>query len=159
MSKVVIYTKQTCSWCDRLKGWLKENAIDFKEVDIEKDREALEFIKSQNLTTVPQVFIDGIHRPHEPIYSGLLEWIKNDSKMPADMKVIKRDGTSVSFEGEKIEQAVLKANNETKELSPEEVNRVAQTVVDKIAKNIIEVEEIQDLVEIELMNQQFPKTA
>lgn len=159
MSKVVIYTKQTCSWCDRLKGWLKENAIDFKEVDIEKDREALEFIKSQNLTTVPQDFIDGIHRPHEPIYSGLLEWIKNDSKMPADMKVIKRDGTSVSFEGEKIEQAVLKANNETKELSPEEVNRVAQTVVDKIAKNIIEVEEIQDLVEIELMNQQFPKTA
>ena len=36
MSKVVIYTKQTCSWCDRLKGWLKENVIDFKEVEDRK---------------------------------------------------------------------------------------------------------------------------
>lgn len=61
MSQVVIYTKQTCPWCDKLKKWMTENAIDYKEVDIEMDQEALDFIKNQGLMTVPQVFIDGVH--------------------------------------------------------------------------------------------------
>lgn len=159
MSRVVIYTKQTCSWCDRLKGWLNDNQIDFEEVDVEEDNEALNYIKSQGLLTVPQVFIDGIHRRHEPVYSGLLEWIHNDSATQSAPNVIKRDGQIVHFDGEKIKLAIKKANNETKELKEEEVDRVAQTVIEKIDKNVVEVEEIQDLVEIELMSHHFPKTA
>src|SRR5690625_5048054 len=159
MSKVVIYTKQTCPWCDKLKGWLKDNQIDFKEVDVEKEEEALDYIKSQGLTTVPQVFIDGIHRPHEPVYSALLEWINKESSPHHNLKVVKRNEQVVDFDEKKIHRAIEKANNETKELTAKEVERVAQVVVEKIDKNFIEVEEIQDLVEIELMNQHFPRTA
>lgn len=158
MSRVVIYTKQTCSWCDRLKGWLKDNEIDFEEVDVEKDEEALNYIKKQGFNTVPQVFIDGIHRPHEPVYSGLLEWIHKDivNQPPT---VVKRDGQHVPFDGVKIKIAIEKANNETKELTEKEVTQVADTVVQKITKEIIEVEEIQDMVEVELIAHNFPKTA
>lgn len=159
MSQVVIYTKQTCPWCDKLKKWMTENAIDYKEVDIEMDQEALDFIKNQGLMTVPQVFIDGVHRPHEPVYSGLLEWISKDLENTGEPKVVKRDGKVVQFNGEKIKVAIEKANSETKELTEAEVAEVAATVIQKIDKAVIEVEEIQDMVEVELMEQSFPKTA
>lgn len=159
MSQVVIYTKQTCPWCDKLKKWMTENAIDYKEVDIEMDQEALDFIKNQGLMTVPQVFINGVHRPHEPVYSGLLEWISKDLENTGEPKVVKRDGKVVQFNGEKIKVAIEKANSETKELTEAEVAEVAATVIQKIDKAVIEVEEIQDMVEVELMEQSFPKTA
>ncbi len=160
MSRIQLYTKTTCPWCDKLKLWFQENDIDYEEINIESDEEALEFIRSQGLMTVPQVFIDGIHRPHEPVYSGLLPYINNE---PLEGKtkpnVTKRDGKVVSFDGEKIKIAIQKANNETKEMTTEDVSRVAEYVIDKIDKNPIHVEEIQDLVEMELMHQEFPKTA
>ena len=138
---------------------MTENAIDYKEVDIEMDQEALDFIKNQGLMTVPQVFIDGVHRPHEPVYSGLLEWISKDLENTGEPKVVKRDGKVVQFNGEKIKVAIEKANSETKELTEAEVAEVAATVIQKIDKAVIEVEEIQDMVEVELMEQSFPKTA
>ncbi|MBG9982769.1 ribonucleotide-diphosphate reductase subunit beta [Aerococcaceae bacterium DSM 111020] len=160
MSRIQLYTKTTCPWCDKLKLWFQENDIDYEEINIESDEEALEFIRSQGFMTVPQVFIDGIHRPHEPVYSGLLPYINNE---PLEGKtkpnVTKRDGKVVSFDGEKIKIAIQKANNETKEMTTEDVSRVAEYVIDKIDKNPIHVEEIQDLVEMELMHQEFPKTA
>ena len=159
MSRVIIYTKKSCPWSDRLKTWLKDNQIDFEEIDVEEDKAALDHIKNQGLSTVPQVFIDGVHRPHEPIYSGLLEWIHDDTAAQPASQVIKRDRQQVPFDGDKIKQAIEKANNETKELTPEEVTHVAGTVVEKIDQAIIEVEEIQDLVEMELMSQYFPQTA
>lgn len=158
MSKVVVYTKQTCSWCDKLKNWLKDQDIAFDEIDVEENNEALDYIKSQGLMTVPQVFIDGIHRPHEPVYSGLLEWIGTDSN-PNSPSVIKRDGTVVQFNGNKIKVAIEKANNETKELTDEDIQFVSNQVTQTITQNPIEVEAIQDLVEIELIAQNFPKTA
>ncbi len=160
MSRIQLYTKTTCPWCDKIKLWFQENGIEYEEINIETDEEALEFIRSQGLMTVPQVFIDGIHRPHEPVYSGLLPYINNE---PVDGKarpnVTKRDGKVVSFDGEKIKIAIQKANNETKEMTADEVTEVAESVIDKIDKNPIHVEEIQDLVEMELMEQKFPKTA
>lgn len=159
MSRVVIYTKKSCPECERLKAWLRNSQIEYSEINIEEDNEALDYIKSLGLMSLPQVFIDGVHRPHQPVYSGLLEWIHNDTETQSVAKVIKRDGQLVSFDADKIKQAIQKANNETQELTQDEVTQVAQTVVLKIDKDVIQVEEIQDLVEIELMNQQFPHTA
>ena len=107
----------------------------------------------------PKVFIDGVHRPHEPVYSGLLEWIYSDSASKDEPTVVKRDGKLVPFDGTKIQVAIGKANNETTELTQDEVEKVADTVIQKIVKNKIEVEEIQDLVEVELIAHNFPKTA
>lgn len=158
MSEIVVYTKQTCSWCDKLKNWLIDQEIEFDEVDIEENVEALDFIKSHGLMTVPQVFIDGIHRPHEPVYSGLLEWIGTDSNLN-DPNVVKRDGAVVKFDGDKIKIAIEKANKETGELTTKDILQVADRVIQNITKDPIEVEAIQDLVEIELIAQNFPKTA
>ena len=159
MSRVVIYTKTTCQQCEKLKNWLKDNEISYKEVNVEEDAEALAYIKDQGLMSLPQVFIDGVHRPHEPVYSGLLEWIYADPVEANDFKVIKRDGTVVGFNGDKIKIAIEKANKETAELTKDEVEEVAETVIQKIEKKLIEVEEIQDMVEIELIALNFPKTA
>ena len=160
LSKIKVYTKTTCPWCDKLKLWLHDNDIEFEEINIESNQEALDFIHSKGLMTVPQVFIDGIHRPHEPVYSGLLPYIHTEQVFQHGApNVTKRDGKVVEFDGEKIKIAIQKANNETKELTAEEVAKVADAVIAKIDKNPIHVEEIQDLVEMELMQQQFPHTA
>jgi len=69
------------------------------------------------------------------------------------MKVIKRDGHMVDYCPEKIENAILKANNEV-----EEEQRVSQTQIKNIIKYIeglgrkrILVEDIQDIIEMKLM--------
>jgi glutaredoxin len=41
------------------KNYLKQNNIPFTEVDVEKQPEALEFIRSQNHRTVPQIYLNG----------------------------------------------------------------------------------------------------
>ena len=72
------------------------------------------------------------------------------------MKIIKRNGEEVAFDGAKIENAILKANNEVAEsdrLSDEQVRYVVDTVTAK-SKGMIRamnVEEIQDCVENEIM--------
>jgi len=35
--KVVVFSTPTCSWCKRLKDYLKKNKIKFKDVDVSKD--------------------------------------------------------------------------------------------------------------------------
>ena len=40
MSKVVVFSTSTCSWCRRVKRYLKENRVPFKEVNVEKDEDA-----------------------------------------------------------------------------------------------------------------------
>lgn len=71
------------------------------------------------------------------------------------MKVIKRDGTTVDFDGSKIVVAIQKANAAVK---PE--YRIEEDKIDKIAKHVQErnrmrllVEDIQDMVEHSLMDE------
>ena len=69
------------------------------------------------------------------------------------MKIIKRDGTEVDFDINKIINAVSKANAEVvdnKKLSKEEIKSIAETV-SKSCSSDISVESIQDLVENELI--------
>lgn len=160
MSRVKIYTKSNCPWCDKLKSWLDEENIAYQEIDIEENREAVEFLQEQELYTVPQVFIDGVHRDHEPSYYMLLEWLKKDpAKAVTSQQVTKRNGEDVPFNAEKIAIAIGKANHETEEMKEAEVQQVTEAVVKAIGKNPIHVEEIQDLVEEQLMLQGFTKTA
>ena len=69
------------------------------------------------------------------------------------MKVIKRDGTSVEFDDEKIRVAIGKANTEVSrkdKATKEEIEEIA-TYVRELKKNRILVEDIQDIIEEKLM--------
>ena len=72
------------------------------------------------------------------------------------MKLIKRNGSEVTFDSEKIYSAVEKANmaiDEMERISDREIRRVTDKVTRKCEKmkRAVSVEEVQDLVERELM--------
>lgn len=75
------------------------------------------------------------------------------------MKVIKRNGSEVVFDAEKIKTAVTKANNSidevSKRLSDEQINRITEEVSKKSLSmgRAVGVEEIQDLVEFAIMKE------
>lgn len=75
------------------------------------------------------------------------------------LKVIKRNGDVVYFDDYKVQLAITKANEETNEMSREDIVSLVEEVVEGIQDNTISVEEIQDLVEEELMYARFTQTA
>ena len=69
------------------------------------------------------------------------------------MKIIKRDGTIVDYNPEKIKIAIGKANNEVDEknqASEEEIGKIVK-YIEKLKKPRILVEDIQDIIEQKLM--------
>lgn len=56
---ILIYTTQTCTYCNLAKNLLKEKKIQFTEINIETDLNIFkELIKKTNHKTVPQIFIN-----------------------------------------------------------------------------------------------------
>jgi len=69
------------------------------------------------------------------------------------MKIIKRDGTIVDYNPEKIKIAISKANMEVDEhdqASDEEINKIIK-YIEKLRKQRMLVEDIQDIIEQQLM--------
>ena len=56
---LTIYSKTVCPHCVQAKNYLQAKNIAFREINIEQDTEAREFITSQGLRTVPQIFFNG----------------------------------------------------------------------------------------------------
>ena len=56
---LTIYSKTVCPYCVQAKNYLKSKNINFREINIEEDTQAREFITQQGLRTVPQIFMDG----------------------------------------------------------------------------------------------------
>jgi len=73
--KFKMYTKENCSYCNMSKIILMENNIDFEEVDIEDNAQALAFLRLQNFRTVPQIY-DGDQ--HVGGYTELVKYLKNE---------------------------------------------------------------------------------
>lgn len=77
--------------------------------------------------------------------------------------MIKRDGTFVDFDVEKITDAIYKATKETGEFGLSESNFLAHSVVNKIiakyTKNPPHIEDVQDIVEETLIENNYLKTA
>jgi glutaredoxin 3 len=63
MARVEIYTKMFCGYCTAAKRLLTRKGIDFEEYDITlggpKRAEMLQ--RANGRTSVPQIFIDGVH--------------------------------------------------------------------------------------------------
>ena len=73
-----------------------------------------------------------------------------------DIKVIKRDGKKVDFDGSKIAIAIKKGfdsviqENENSKYTEQDVNKIYNLVIEEIEKlntNKIKIEDIQDLIE------------
>jgi len=60
VKRVVVYTSPNCSWCNTLKGYLRKNSVQFREVDISKNEKiAKELVKKSGQQGVPQTEING----------------------------------------------------------------------------------------------------
>ena len=63
MAKVEIYTTMWCGYCARARSLLQRKGVDFEDIDVEADTSKRpEMVqRAGGRTTVPQIFIDGVH--------------------------------------------------------------------------------------------------
>ncbi|MEZ5885859.1 MAG: glutaredoxin 3 [Paracoccaceae bacterium] len=63
MKRVEIYTKGYCPYCHAAKALLSRKGVAFEETDIGYDpgRRAEMIARAMGRTTVPQIFIGGVH--------------------------------------------------------------------------------------------------
>jgi glutaredoxin-like YruB-family protein len=58
--RVLVFTTQTCPWCTRVKGYLTQRRVPFREVDVGRDvAAARDLARRTGQTGVPVVEIDG----------------------------------------------------------------------------------------------------
>ena len=58
--KVKIYSTPTCPYCVRAKQFLKENTVNFEDIDVSREQAAAqEMIKRSGQMGVPVIDIDG----------------------------------------------------------------------------------------------------
>lgn len=58
--KVLVFTTPTCSWCHRLKTYLGERRVSFREIDVSRDqRAAQDLVRRTGQMGVPVIEIDG----------------------------------------------------------------------------------------------------
>lgn len=55
---IVVYSGDNCPRCVEVKKYLDNKDVEYKEVNVRKDAEALTFLKSLGFTSIPQVFKD-----------------------------------------------------------------------------------------------------
>jgi glutaredoxin 3 len=58
VSKVLLFSTSTCSWCRRAKRYFKERRVPFTEVNIERDPDAArDIVRKTGQTGVPVIKI------------------------------------------------------------------------------------------------------
>lgn len=57
MSKVVVYTSNTCPYCTMAKDYLKEKGVEFEEKNVQNDAAARDELISMGYTGVPVLII------------------------------------------------------------------------------------------------------
>ena len=82
---------------------------------------------------------------------AILGMLRKDIKC---MKVIKRDGHMVDWCPEKVEAAIMKANNEVEDEDQASGTQIKNIIkyIERLGKKRILVEDIQDTIEMKLMS-------
>ncbi|MBD3259098.1 NrdH-redoxin [Candidatus Woesearchaeota archaeon] len=58
--KVVVYSTPTCPFCNHVKEFLKENDIEFEDIDVSKSQDkAKEMVEKSGQMGVPVIDIEG----------------------------------------------------------------------------------------------------
>ncbi len=47
MKKIIVYTTPTCAFCPMVKNFLKEKGVEYEEIDVNENKEALEEMKEK----------------------------------------------------------------------------------------------------------------
>lgn len=55
---LTVYSKANCSFCVQAKNYLKQKNIEFREIRIDEDSAAKEFILEKGHRTVPQIYLN-----------------------------------------------------------------------------------------------------
>ena len=58
MSKVTVYTSNTCPYCTMAKDYLKEREVSFEEKNVQTDKEARQELMAMGYTGVPVICVD-----------------------------------------------------------------------------------------------------
>ena len=59
MQRVIVFSKNSCVWCEDLKTFLRAKGVTFLELNIEENETAGEIAISQQFVKMPQVLADG----------------------------------------------------------------------------------------------------
>ena len=58
--KVKVYGTEQCPWCHKAKDWLKENNIEFEDINVGEDQKAAEeMVEKSGQRGVPVIDVDG----------------------------------------------------------------------------------------------------
>ncbi|HEX74714.1 MAG TPA: NrdH-redoxin [Dehalococcoidia bacterium] len=55
--RIIIFTGSSCPWCERVKHYLKEKGLRFREVNVERDRDGARELQRRGIMGVPVVMI------------------------------------------------------------------------------------------------------
>ncbi|MDD5316644.1 MAG: glutaredoxin domain-containing protein [Candidatus Cloacimonetes bacterium] len=59
MPNIIVFSTPTCSWCKKLKSYLKSNGLTYKDIDVSRDSKALaDMIRKTGQQGVPQSWIN-----------------------------------------------------------------------------------------------------
>lgn len=57
--RIIVFSTPTCSWCTKIKQYLKQKGYSFKDIDVSKDDKALQdMIRKSGQQGVPQIWIN-----------------------------------------------------------------------------------------------------
>ncbi len=56
--RVIVFTSSTCPWCEKVKRYLRQKGIRFREVDVSRDANAARDLARRGHRGVPVVFIN-----------------------------------------------------------------------------------------------------
>ncbi len=56
---LTVYTKNNCGFCMMAKGLLNNKGIEYTEINIEEDSDAMDFLLAEGHRTMPQFYQDG----------------------------------------------------------------------------------------------------
>jgi glutaredoxin 3 len=60
MSRITIYTTDTCSFCSRVKGLLQTRGVEYEEINLTRDPAGrVQLAQRTGMMSFPQVLIDG----------------------------------------------------------------------------------------------------
>lgn len=65
---LIVYSKTVCPYCIKAKNYLKMKNIDFREINIEEDNQAREFLMKQGHRTVPQIYYEDYTQPSPRLF-------------------------------------------------------------------------------------------
>jgi glutaredoxin 3 len=61
MKKVIVFSTPSCSWCRKIKSYLKENKIRFTNIDVSRDEKAArDMVRKTGQQGVPQMWVNNV---------------------------------------------------------------------------------------------------